>query len=891
MSYWSRIVNVFHADRLTREIDEELESHLHEAMEHGRDPEEVRRAFGPTLQRREQSRDIRVSIWLDSLRADVVFGWRQLRRNKAATAAAILSLGLAMGACVSAFRLIDALLLRPLPVAHPERLYTLAYPYVDNEGKIQPNEVFNYPEFRAIRAAAKNQAALIAISFGQRDDITFGSDDEMEKAHLQYVSGWMFDSFGLKPALGRLLTANDDSTPGANAVAVLSYDFWAGRFGRDPRVIGRKFRMGTDVYQIVGVCQQGFTGSEPGVVTGIFIPTMMNARAIDEPRWGWFRTFASIGPGVNTQVMLQKLRAADAAFRREHAKTMPAETPRESVKQYVDASLSLQPSSAGASGMQREYRRPLTVLGVVVLLVLLIACSNVANLMAGQAAARAREMALRVSIGAGRWRLIQLVMVESVLLALLATVVGSVLAWRAAPFVVDHAGTFDNPQQLVLSAGWRVLAFAGALALAVTLLFGAIPALQASAVKPMSTLRAGQDPHSRRRLMNALVAAQVTFCFLVCMVAGLFLGTFHQLVSQPTGFVAERLLTLDTVTRDDKPSPNWDEVRERLQNIGGVESTAFSAFSLMSGNTWTDGVWVDGRRSGTDEPYFLPVSPGWLHTMRIPVIDGRDFRPGDKAVDQREGVHDTSVGAAIVNRAFVRRYFEGRSPVGRSFELRQHPYPARYQIVGYADDARYFDMREPIRPTVYLPFDANAQPSPWGTFIVRTTAENALALAPALRDQVKRTRPEFRVTTIATQTALVEQHTVRERLLAILSLFFASLALLLAGIGLYGVLSYSVLQRRKELGIRIALGAGASDVARRVTAEIGVMLAVGAALGLAAGLSSQRFLEGLLFQVKATDTAMLAAPALTILAAAVLAAIPPVIRALRIDPAEMLRAE
>jgi putative ABC transport system permease protein len=429
------------------------------------------------------------------------------------------------------------------------------------------------------------------------------------------------------------------------------------------------------------------------------------------------------------------------------------------------------------------------------------------------------------------------------------------------------------------------------LALAVTLLFGAIPALQASAVKPMSTLRSGEDPHSRRRLMNALVAAQVTFCFLVCMVAGLFLTTFHQLVNQRTGFVAERLLTLDAVTRDNKPSSNWDEVRNRLQSIGGVESAASSMFALMSDTTGTDGVWVDERRYGNDEAYFLPVSPAWLRTMRIPLLGGRDFRPGDKSVDESEGVHDSSVGAAIVNRAFARRYFEGGDPVGRSFELREHQYPARYQIVGYAEDARYSDMREPIRPTVYLPFNSKAQPSSWGTFIVRTTGDNALALAPVLRDQVKRTRPEFRVTTIATQTALVEQHTVRERLLAILSLFFASLALLLAGIGLYGVLSYSVLQRRKELGIRIALGAGASDVAWRVTAEIAVMLALGAALGLAAGLSSQRFLESLLFQVKATDTAMLAAPALIILAASVLAAIPPVIRAVRIDPAEMLRAE
>jgi predicted permease len=463
---------------------------------------------------------------------------------------------------------------------------------------------------------------------------------------------------------------------------------------------------------------------------------------------------------------------------------------------------------------------------------------------------------------------------------------------------VDRASPADNPQEVVLPADWRVFAFAAELGLAVTLLFGLIPAVRASSVKPMNTLRAGEDPHSRRRLMNALVGAQVAFCFVVCMVAGLFVATFHQLASQPTGFVSERVLTLDTVTRDNKASPNWDDVRDRLQGIGGVESAAISAFALMCGDTWSDGVWVNGWRAGTDEAYFLPISPGWLSTMRIPLIDGRDFRPEDKLIDQSEpagntsgSAEDTGPGMAIVNRAFSKRYFGGRNPVGRNFELREHKKTARYQIVGYVADARYLDIREPVRPTVYLPLNAKAQPQNWATFIVRTTTANPLALASILRQQVKQARAELRVTNIRTQTELVEEHTVRERLLAMLSLFFASVALLLAGIGLYGVLSYSVLQRRREFGIRIALGAGTGDVAWRVTAEIAAMLAVGGALGLIAGLASQRLVESLLFRVKATDAAMLSVPAIMIVVIAILAAVPPVRRAVRIDPAEMLRAE
>jgi predicted permease len=379
--------------------------------------------------------------------------------------------------------------------------------------------------------------------------------------------------------------------------------------------------------------------------------------------------------------------------------------------------------------------------------------------------------------------------------------------------------------------------------------------------------------------MNALVAAQVAFCILVHLVTGLFVATFQKLSNQPTGFVAERLLTLETVTRNNEPSVYWDQVRQQLASLPGVESTAVCGWALMSGNSSSDNVWVNGRTSD-DDVYFLAVSPGWLPTMRIPFVEGRDFR-----------AEDAHPGPAIVNEAFAQRYFNSRSPVGRRFEKRDFNKRVRYQIVGYVRDARYRNMREPIWPTVYLPFRGKGKGTGWATFVVRAAGAHPAALAPALRRAVPRARSEFRVTAVRTQTELVEQHTVRERLLAMLSLFFAVVALALAGIGLYGVLNYSVLQRRRELGIRLALGARAADVARRVTADVLAMLALGAAAGLIAGTASQRYLETLLYQVKATDPSMLALPALIILAAALLAALPPVIQAIRIDPVAMLRAE
>lgn len=879
MSYWSRIANVFRLNRVDREIDEELASHIQEAIEQGRDPEEARRAFGSMLRRREDSRDVRIAAWLDSLRADVVFGWRQLRKNKAVSSAAVLSLALAMGACMSAFRLIDALLLRPMPVADSARLFFLTYSYNDATAKTDTGDSFDYPQFRTLRAAAKDDAELIAIGPPNRNALTFGSDEEMEKFWRQPVSGWMFRSFGLKPALGRLLADSDDVTPGAHPVAVLSYDYWRRRFGGDRNVIGRKFRMGTDLYEIVGVCQEGFTGTEPGTLTDIFVPTMMNSKAINNADWKWFRIWVRLKPGRATEPVREKLRAAVSAYRHERVKTWPA-TMRRWIPEYVEPVVFLEPAAAGVSTLQKQYRVSLAALGAVVAMVLFIACANVANLMMAQAAARAREMALRVSIGAGRWRLVQLVMVESVIVAVLAAVLGGLFAWWSAPFVVSRINPADNPARLMLPADWRVLGFAVVLALAVTLLFGLIPALRASVVKPMSALRGGEEPHSRRRLMNGLIAAQVAFCFLVHFVTGLFVATFDRISHQPVGFVADRLLTLETVTKENKPSTHWDQVREQLQGVHGVESVANCGWALLSGIGWTGQISVNGKSPDNDEAYFLTVSPGWLSTMRIPLIDGRDFRPQD--------VHP---GGAIVNEVFARHYFDGQNPVGRTFETAVSNKLSRIQIVGYVRDARYRDMREPLRPIAYVPFDDKKKGADWATFVVRTTTSNPLDLALVLRHGVSRARPEFRVVNIHTQTDLIEQHTVRERLLAMLSLFFAVVALVLAGVGLYGVLNYTVLQRRREIGIRMALGSSAAGVARRITSEVFSMLLLGAAAGLVAGMASQRYLENLLYQVKPNDLAMLAFPALTIFSAALLAELPPVIRAVHIDPAVILRAE
>jgi putative ABC transport system permease protein len=641
-------------------------------------------------------------------------------------------------------------------------------------------------------------------------------------------------------------------------------------------VLGRTFRTGSDVYQIIGVAEGPFTGTEPGRATDIFLPTMMmKNNAIVRSDYQWFRIFAQLGTGVNAALIGEELRPTFRAFIEERAKVSVVNP--ELATLLRQQKLVVNPASAGVSGLQKEYGPALFALGVLVMLVLLISCANVANLMTAQATARRREMALRVSIGAGRWRLVQLVVVECAWLAFFAAGIGAGFAWWAAPLVVGMIGTPDNPVRLILPPDWRVLGFSVAMALGCTILFGLAPALRASAVKPVSALKGG-DPHARQRMMRLLVAAQVAFCVLVLFVAGLFMATSDRLSRQRTGFSAERLLTLETVTPQPLSDVLWSQVAERLRTVPGVESSALCEWPLMTGGSWNGFISVSGAAPGPVDSYFLSVSPEWRAMMKIPLLQGRDFR-----------ADDTQPGSALVNEAFVRQYLVTGSPVGKLFDVvLNEGHRVHYQIVGIVGDARYRDMREPMRPTAYFPFKGNYSRA---TFLIRTISANPLAMASALRAAVPRARPGFRVSNIRTQTALIEQHTARERLLSILALFFGVVALSLAGVGLYGVLDYSVLQRQREIGIRIAIGAKSAAIARGLVLHLLALVLAGSLIGILLGFVSVRFIETMLFEVKATDVGVLALPTATILAVALLAAVPAIVRAVRIDPATMLRLE
>ena len=439
----------------------------------------------------------------------------------------------------------------------------------------------------------------------------------------------------------------------------------------------------------------------------------------------------------------------------------------------------------------------------------------------------------------------------------------------------------DDPARIFLPADWRVLGFGLALTLSVTVLFGLAPALRASAIQPLNALKGGEDPHSRRNSMHVLVGLQAAFCFLILFVAGLFINTFSHLANQATGFSAERLLVLDTIAEPPQTPVYWEQMADRLRATAGVETVALAGQPLLSTKSWNGFVSVNGAPPGPVLAEFMRVSPGWIQAMGIHLVEGRDFRRGE-----------TTPTPALVNQTFVRQFFAGKSPLGKFFQ--KGGVGVRFYVTGVIRDTPYRNLRDAAPPLALVPFDLPDSPgTPQAirdaTLIVRTATANPLALASALRSETARAGHGFRVSNIRTQLEINASHTVRERLLATLALFFAALALALAGIGLFGVLDYSVLQRRREIAIRIAIGARPGTLARTVTAHVFVQVLVGSLAGLALGMVSVHYIASLLYGVKPTGAATLALPALAILCAAIVAAIPPVVRAVRIDPVRVLR--
>jgi predicted permease len=882
---WTRrLLGTAGVSRPDRDLEEELQSHLDFARDDeqrcgetaGESARSTRLRLGTVAGAMGDLRDQRGIPSLDALAADVVFGWRQIVRHRGSSLSAVLALGLALGATMAAVRLVDALLLRPLPVAEPSRLFALTLRTQDPDGRPAERDAFDYPTFRRYRTTVDGHAELMLVGMAFRRDIRIDGADP-ERAGQQFVSGNFFTSLGLHPAVGRLFVPTDDVTPDGHPVAVISHDFWRRRFGGDPAVVGRTFQVGPRVFEIIGVAPKGFTGTEPGALTEYFLPSMMNGAALDQAGWAWFRIWMRPGAGLDPSQVHARLQGRFRADQLERVKRFPPDTPKSRIDAFHAQRLELVPAGSGISGLQRDFRRPLWILTVLAVLLLLIAGANVANILLARAMSRRTEMALRISIGATRGRLVRLMIVESAMLAIAACALGATFAAYAGPVVVSMLAPAESPVRLVLDLDWRSFGSGAAITLLVTTLFALPPALRASSTAPIGALKDG--PARQRRLTEGLVASQMALCVFLLVGMSLFVGTFEQLRNKPLGFQAGRLIHAYVESRTSLQPAVWDQLAAELRQIPGLQSAALAGWAPLTGNRWRWSVSVDGT-STDPAPNWVAVSPGYFETMRTPLIEGRELRLGDVAPSERP---PATPGVAVVNEAFARAYMGGRSPVGRRVIVDSSG--ASLEIVGMAADAVYFSVREPAHPAVYIPLGSRRE----ATLMVRMADSGDLR--PQLEDEVRRIRPELTVSDADLYEKIVGQQMLRERLLAALSTFLGALALILAVIGISGVLNYAVTRERRQIGVRMALGARPAHVLAMITRRLFAAVGVGALVGTAAGLAFGRWVQTLLFGVEPTDTMALLLPLVVLAAAAIGATIRPAIRAIRIDPAQTIRSE
>lgn len=923
MSWLSRLANVFRTTRVERDLDDELRFHIEaridqrvaEGLTHEAAEQEVTRQFGGQLRLREQSRDVKLLPWLDSLVKDVRFGARMLRKDAVVTGAAVISLALAIGACTAAFSLIDALILRPLPVRAPEQLFYLSF---QSEEPGQPEgDIFQYELFERFRTAANSRAELFAVVGDPetRPMVFPDGSGAPERVRPQAVSGEAFATLGVRPEIGRVLGPSDARHP----VAVLSHAFWMRGFGGDPSLVGRSFTHDNHAFEIVGVAAKGFTGLEPGRSIDLWVPSVIWNEAI-QVEANRFRILGRLEEGVQAKQVQNILQATFTNYRREEASvSFQPDWSGDSVEPFVNVPLYMRSAENGASALRRQFQRPLLILAIVVSLVLLIAASNVANLFLARAAAREREMSLRLSIGAARGRLIQQVLIEGALLAIVACALGMLFAAAAGPFIVRMLAPADNPAYLDLGVDWRVLAFLGVTGALATMLCGLAPALRASGVAPIGVLSAASGRStSRRGALRPLVGTQVGFSVVLLFLAGLLLVSFGKLTSVDLGFRASRLLLLtlesdeirsneshlvwavsgpEEQTRTVGRSAEHEELLslarevqpavaqmraigtqllERVRRVPGVQSASLSGWPLFSEGVWRARVRLPGRAPDDVWSIYLLVSDGFFETMGIRLLDGRTFEPRD--------ADPKTPTTVVVNEAFVRHYFGRERAVGRVFDRVLPIATVRQEIVGVVADAKYNDVREPAPPTAYVPLRG------FQSLQVRAAGEPP-ALVDRLRRAIEAVHPSLRVTDVQRQSTLVSNTLLRERLLALLSAFFGVVGLLLAAVGLHGVLSYSVVQRTREIGIRLALGAQQLTVVRSVVADAGLTTLIGAAAGLVGGLYLARFVQTFLYEVEPLDFWSLAVPITCLLVAGALAAVRPARRAARVDPVVALRYE
>jgi putative ABC transport system permease protein len=892
VNWWTRL---FQRRRLDTRLDAELHDHLErlasDYVRNGMTATEARRRaraeFGGLAQVKERCRDQRGTRWVEDLFQDLRYGLRQLRQNPVFTLVAVSSLALGIGANSAIFALVDGVLLKSLPVRQPDRLVLL------DEGS------WTNPIWEQIR---DRQAALFESAAAWADarfDLSPGGRTELVEG--LWASGGFFDTLGVPAIVGRTFTSRDDQRNGGpdGPVAVISYAFWQRRFGGSADAIGRSVTLDRTPFTIVGVTPPTFFGPAVGRSFDVIVP--LGTQAIVRGRESWLdarstwvlEIIARLKPEQTVDAATRALRETQPQVREA---TLPQGWPAARLDDYLRDGFTLIPAAAGPAGFRTRYERPLQIVMVVVGLVLLIACANIANLLLARASARQHELSMRLALGASRLRIARQLMAESVLLAAIGAAIGLLFAQWGSQLLVRQLSTPRSAVALDLSIDWRILGFTMAVALGTAVLFGIVPALRARRLEPNEALK----QHGRSlagggsgRLSSPLIVLQVALSLVLVLSAGLFMRTFASLATLDLGFDRDPLLIVEVNASRSAVAPAdrlalFERVRSAAAAAPGITAVAMSQITPVRGDGWNGPVTIPGRADVPERSrmtFLNAVTEGWFATYGTTLREGRDF-------DRRDV--DGAPRVAITNEAFVRKYLDGASPIGRHVGLQRGPRDGvmDLEIVGYVENAAYRDVREPVPPVLYMPFaqaHATGAPSTVG-LAVRVATESPMLLANTLTDAISRVDGNLALT-FRPLAAFVDGALVRERILAMLSGFFGALALLLAGIGLYGMTSYTVNQRSSEIGIRMALGASAPGVAWLVLGRVAALIVVGVGLGAALSLWASRFVATLLYGLEPRDPLTFVGAALVLLAIGALAAWLPARRATRIDPARALREE